>query len=132
VPSIRVVIADDDQLSSRHLGRLLERFPQLDVVGVAQDGEQARELVDRLLPDLLFIDIEMQKLSGFQVLRAIRHKPLVIIVTAHREYSHLVIETDAIYCLRKPFDAAEVQKMMDKIDSIVAIVGGLGSYVGGA
>jgi DNA-binding response OmpR family regulator len=74
----------------------------------------------------------MPKLTGFQVLQAIRHKPLVIVVTAHREYRHLMLETDAIHCLSKPFDAAEVKKMMDKIDRIVLVMGRLGSPAGGA
>jgi two-component system LytT family response regulator len=72
---MRVVIADDDVLSNTHLGRLLEAFAQVEVVGIAVDGQQAVELVDRLDPDLLFLDIEMPKLNGFQVLKSIKQQP---------------------------------------------------------
>jgi two-component system, LytTR family, response regulator len=123
---MRTVIADDDALSSTHLGHLLETFAEVDLVGVAVDGQQAVELVDRLLPDLLFLDIEMPKLNGFQVLKDIKHQPLVIIVTGHGEYRHLSLETDAIYCLSKPFDVAEVCKAMDKIDRIARVMARIG------
>jgi len=124
---MRTVIADDDARSSTHLAHLLEAFTQVELVGVAVDGEQAVELVDRLLPDLLFIDIDMPKLDGFQVLKDIAHQPLVVIVTGHSEYRHLSLETDAIYCLTKPVDAAQVRKAMDKIDRIARIVARIGA-----
>jgi two-component system LytT family response regulator len=128
---MRTVIADDDALSTTHLRHLLEAFPEVELVGVAADGAQAVELVDRLLPDLLFVDIEMPKLNGFQVLKDIEHQPLVIIVTGHGEYRHLSLETDAIYCLSKPFDATELSKAMDKIDRIARIMARIGGQRGG-
>ncbi len=129
---MRTVIADDDALSNTHLGHLLETFAEVDLVGVAVDGQQAVELVDRLLPDLLFLDIEMPKLNGFQVLKDIKHQPLVIIVTGHGEYRHLSLETDAIYCLSKPFDVAEVSKVMDKIGRIARVMARIGGGRGEA
>jgi CheY-like chemotaxis protein len=131
-PAMRVVIADDDVLSNTHLGRLLEAFAQVEVVGVAVDGQQAVELVDRLDPDLLFVDIEMPKLNGFQVLKTIKQQPLVIVVTAHTEFRHLTLETDALYCLSKPFDAAELQKAMDKIDRLARVMARIAARPGAA
>jgi CheY-like chemotaxis protein len=131
-PVMRVVIADDDALSNTHLARLLEAFAHVEVVGVAADGREAVDIVDRLDPDLLFVDVEMPKLNGFQVLESIKLQPLVIIVTAHTEYRHLTLDTDALYCLRKPFDAAELHKAMDKIDRLARVMARIGARLGEA
>ena len=120
-----VVLAEADALSARQLRRLLEPFAQLEVVGVAGDGYEAIEMVDRLEPDLMFIDLEMSKLDGFQVLRALNHKPVVVAMTAQGRYRHMVAETDAVDCLCKPLDAEQIQRVMSKIDRMVRVLGRL-------
>lgn len=116
---LRVVLADDEELAVRQLQRLLGSYPAVEVVGVAGDGEQAVELVDRLLPDLVFVDIEMPGLNGFQVLKAIRHKPMAVVITAHAGYRQMAFESEAIECLVKPLDAEQVQRAMGKIEGLV-------------
>lgn len=122
---IRVVLADDEDLAIRHLQRLLGSYPGVDVVGVASDGEQAVALVDRLQPDLIFVDVEMPGLSGFQVLKAIRHKPMAVVITAHSRYRQMALESEAIECLVKPVDAEQMQRAMGKIEGLVEAAGRL-------
>lgn len=117
--TLRVVIADDEELSVRHLQRLLGTYASVEVVGVAADGLQAVELVDRLRPDLVFVDIEMSGLNGFQVLKTIRHKPMAIVITAHAGYRQMAFESEAVDCLVKPVDAEQVRRAMGKIDVLV-------------
>jgi two-component system, LytTR family, response regulator len=123
--ALRVVLADDEELAVRHLQRLLGAYPVVDVVGVASDGLQAVELVDRLQPDLIFVDVEMPGLSGFQVLKAIRHKPMAVVITAHSRYRQMALESEAIECLVKPVDAEQMQRAMGRIEGLVEAAGRL-------
>jgi two-component system LytT family response regulator len=115
---IRVVLADDEELAIRQLQRLLGSYP-VEVVGVASDGQQAVELVDRLQPDLIFVDVEMPVLNGFQVLKAIRHKPMAVVITAHSRYRQMALESEAVECLVKPVDAEQMQRAMGRIEGLV-------------
>jgi two-component system, LytTR family, response regulator len=122
---IQVVLADDDELSLKQLQRLLGSFPQIKVVGLARDGREAVELVDRVEPDLIFVDVEMPGLNGFQVLRTIKHKPIAVVVTAHSRYKQMAFESDAIECLVKPVDMEQMQRAMGKIETLVKAMGRL-------
>ena len=122
---IQVVLADDDELSLKQLQRLLGSFPQIKVVGLARDGREAVELVDRVEPDLIFVDVEMPGLNGFQVLRTIKHKPIAVVITAHSRYRQMAFESDAIDCLVKPVDMEQMQHAMAKIESLVKAMGRL-------
>jgi YesN/AraC family two-component response regulator len=128
---IQVVLADDDELALTHLRRLLGSFARVRVLGVARDGREAVELVDRVRPDVVFVDVEMPGLSGFQVLKAIRHKPIAVVVTAHGRYGRMVLESDAIECLHKPVDLDQVQRAMDKIENLIKASGRLNGARGG-
>jgi YesN/AraC family two-component response regulator len=128
---IQVVLADDDELALTHLQRLLGAFEGVRVSGVAHDGRAAVELVDRVLPHVVFLDVEMPGLTGFQVLKAIRHKPIAVIVTAHGRYRHMVLESDAIDCLQKPIDMDQMQRAMAKIDHVIQASGRLNGARGG-
>ena len=122
---IQVVLADDDELSLKLLQRLLGSFPQVKVVGLARDGREAVELVDRVEPDLIFIDVEMPGLTGFQVLQTIKHKPIAVVITAHGRYRQMAFESDAVDCLVKPVDMEQMQRAMDKIEGLIKATGRL-------
>jgi two-component system, LytTR family, response regulator len=81
-----LIIIDDEAAARSRLGRLLTEHPEIEVIGEARDGLEALEQIKRLQPDLLFLDIEMPGLSGFDVLRSIPNPvalPLVIFVTGY-------------------------------------------------
>ena len=69
---VRIVLADDHWLMRDETRRILEQYPDLRVVGEAEDGQQALELVERLQPDLAILDIRMPKLSGIEVVRQMK------------------------------------------------------------
>lgn len=103
---IRTVIADDERLARARLTRLLERRDDIEIAGVARDGDETVTMIAELQPDLLLLDIQMPMLSGFEVLAAAGDKrPFVIFTTAYDDYALQAFEVHALDYLLKPFDA---------------------------
>jgi two-component system LytT family response regulator len=104
--TIRTVIVDDEPLARQRLRRLLEADPDVAVLGECGDGEQAVGDLRRLRPDLVFLDVQMPGLDGFDVLRALGGDapPAVVFVTAHDRYALKAFEVHALDYLLKPFD----------------------------
>lgn len=101
------VIVDDEPHARAKLRRFLDDDPRVDVVGEAGDGVEAVRLVEDRAPDLVFLDIQMPEMDGFQVLDALEMDPLprVIFVTAHDEHAIRAFEVRALDYLLKPVDA---------------------------
>ncbi|MCI0496539.1 response regulator [candidate division KSB1 bacterium] len=104
--NIKVLIVDDEQLARNLIRSLLSSVPDLDVVAEAADGKTALEAINHQQPDLMFLDIQMPGLSGFDVLKHIDPKimPHVIFVTAYDQYAIQAFEARAIDYILKPFD----------------------------
>jgi two-component system LytT family response regulator len=113
--TFRAVLVDDEDLAIKRLQRLLRDEPAVEVVGTAENGRKAIELVDELKPDLLFLDIQMPGLTGFDVIRKLRHVPVVIFTTAYDEYALQAFETSAVDYLLKPIEKARLQKALEKL-----------------
>lgn len=120
---IRAVLADDEEPALRQLQRQLQSFEEVSVVGVAHDGLETLEQVERLQPDLLFLDIEMPKLTGFEVMQRLRHKPLVVVITAYDRYWQMLLETEALYLMAKPVDATQLARALERIRNVVRAAG---------
>jgi two-component system LytT family response regulator len=106
--TVRAVIIEDEPLAIDRLRGCLSYMDNLDLVGEARDGEAAIVLIDRVQPDLVFLDIQLPLCSGFEVLRSVRHRPAVIFTTAHNEYAVSAFEWGAFDYLLKPFDKERV------------------------
>lgn len=106
--TIRAVLVEDEPLAIDRLRSCLAFVDDVDLVGEARDGATAVVLIDRLQPDLVFLDIQLPALSGFEILRAVRHRPAVIFVTAHDDYAVSAFEWGAFDYLLKPFDSERV------------------------
>jgi two-component system, LytTR family, response regulator len=118
-PKYKTLIADDEQLARDRLKRLLaEHSDKIEVIGEAQNGIECREMIDRLKPDLVFLDIQMPGLNGFEVLQQSSHSPVVIFCTAYDEYALQAFETNSIDYIVKPVKAERVQKSLEKLDSL--------------
>ncbi len=98
---------------------------------MARNGREAVDKVDRLRPDLLFLDIEMPRLDGFQVLQQIRHRPIVVLVTAHAGHNERATATGAMDLLWKPVEADQIRKVMDRVRRAATHQGGLERKSGG-
>ncbi|MSR46637.1 MAG: response regulator [Planctomycetes bacterium] len=104
--SLRVVLAEDEPLARRALRDFVQEIDGLELVGEAGDGREAVELIDRVQPELLLLDVRMPVVDGLAVLKAIRCRPEVIFTTAWDRYAVAAFELGAIDYLVKPFGRA--------------------------
>jgi two-component system LytT family response regulator len=104
--AIRTVIVDDEPLARQRIRTLLEVDSEIELVGECTDGRQAVAVLRQTKPDLLFLDVQMPALDGFDVLEALRDQPLpvVVFVTAHDRYALRAFDVHALDYLLKPFD----------------------------
>jgi two-component system LytT family response regulator len=109
------VIADDERLPREKLREFLEDVPWLRCVGEAADGLETVDLVNRLKPDLLFLDIRMPGLSGIEVLGRLEHRPTIVFTTAHDEYAVTAFELRALDYLLKPFGRRRFEDTLARI-----------------
>jgi len=101
-----VFIVEDELLALNRVKKLLSSYvSELTLVGSAQRGKLAIEQIETLQPDVLFLDIQLPDMTGFQVLSQLTYQPLVIFTTAYTEYAIQAFETYSIDYLVKPFDA---------------------------
>ena len=118
--TIRAIIADDEEALRNHLGKKLsELWPELEVVGAAQDGESALNMIRGLKPDIAFLDITMPGMSGIDVAKAAAGACLFVFVTAHDEFAVEAFEREAVDYLLKPVTderfAATVRRLKERL-----------------
>jgi two-component system LytT family response regulator len=113
---INVLITDDEPLAREGMRLLLEHEADVKVVGEADDGVTALEQIRVLQPDLVFLDVQMPTLDGFEVLRQIEpdQAPTVIFVTAHDQYAVAAFEVGAVDYLLKPFSDDRFQVALQR------------------
>jgi DNA-binding LytR/AlgR family response regulator len=100
---IRVVIVEDEKPARDRLRRLLADHADVTLEGEASDASAAVALIDRVRPDLCFLDVQMPEGDGFEVLRRIRHRPRIIFTTAYDRYAVPAFEVNSLDYLLKPF-----------------------------
>ncbi len=114
-PMIRALLVDDEQLARERLRRLLTAFDDLEVVGEAEDGEQAVEQILELKPDLVFLDIQMPGCSGMEVAASIPSpRPRIVFCTAFEEYAVDAFELHAVDYLLKPINRTRLARAIDR------------------
>src|SRR5918998_1451949 len=103
---IRTLIVDDEPLARERIRALLTDQPDVEVIGEARDGEEAVKAILAQEPDLVFLDIQMPKMDGFEVIRTVgaENMPLVVFVTAYDQHALKAFEVRALDYLLKPFD----------------------------
>jgi two-component system, LytTR family, response regulator len=102
---VRVLIVDDEMLARSILAEHLGKIPDVELVGQAANGFEAVKLAEELAPDLMFLDIQMPKLTGFEVLELLGDKaPAVIFTTAYDEYALRAFDVHAVDYLLKPVE----------------------------
>lgn len=118
---LRAIIADDEPLARERVRSLLAGEPDLEVVAECSNGTQTLKAAQEHRPDLLFLDVQMPRLNGFEVLEALESEqmPIVIFTTAHDEHAMRAFEVNALDYLLKPFTEARfktaVQRARDQL-----------------
>lgn len=109
---LRTLLVDDEPLALERLHSLLEEDADLEILGSSSDGLQALETIRALKPDLLFLDIQMPELDGFEVLEALppEEMPLVVFATAYDQHAIRAFEARALDYLLKPFSAERLRE----------------------
>jgi two-component system, LytTR family, response regulator LytT len=114
---LRAVLVDDEQLARDELGYLLGQIGGIDVIGQAGNGVEALTAIDRLQPDLVFLDVQMPGLTGFEVARRMLDKHAsshIIFVTAYDQYAIDAFEVNAVDYLLKPVDPSRLETAIDR------------------
>jgi two-component system LytT family response regulator len=123
--SLRVVIVDDEPLARRRLKALLKGEPSVDVVGESEDGESALTAIRRLRPDLVFLDVQMPGLDGFDLIELLKPDecPAVIFVTAYDRYAMRAFDVHAADYLLKPFERGRLRKALARAAALAGSAG---------
>ena len=113
---ISTIIADDEPLARERIRTLLADEPDVEIVAECADGAQAFQETQQRRPDLLFLDVQMPRLDGFEVLEALSPGPLPVVVftTAHDEHAIRAFEFNALDYLLKPFTEARFKMALQK------------------
>ncbi|MGB0034278.1 MAG: response regulator [Candidatus Acidiferrales bacterium] len=111
---IRAVVVDDEQLARQVLREFLEKHPEIELVAECANGFEAVKLATELKPDLVFLDVQMPKLDGFEVLELIGTDAAIVFVTAHDNYAIKAFEVHAVDYLLKPFGEDRFEAALER------------------
>jgi two-component system, LytTR family, response regulator len=112
---MKALLVDDERIARQELRRLLAAHPTIEVVGEAQNGEQALELIPKLAPDVIFLDIQMPEMTGFEMLSQLDDVPQIIFTTAYDEYAIKAFEVSALDYLLKPIAPERLASAVAKL-----------------
>ena len=112
---LRIAIVDDEDLARAVVREYLAGIPDVEVVAECANGFEAVKAVSDLQPDLLILDVQMPKLSGFEVLELVRRDVAVVFVTAYDQYAIRAFEVHAVDYLLKPFGADRLAAAIDRV-----------------
>jgi two-component system LytT family response regulator len=113
---IRTVIVDDEELGRDRIQTLLEQQPDVEIIGVCSNGAEAVEVIERAQPDLVFLDVQMPDMDGFEVVGSLDSGklPAIVFVTAHDGHAIRAFEIHALDFLLKPFDQTRFEKALER------------------
>jgi two-component system LytT family response regulator len=109
------IVIDDERLARNELKKLLSDYPEVEVIGEAGNVDEAIKLIEELIPDLIFLDIQMPAKTGFDLLAELNNVPSVIFTTAHDEYALKAFEVNALDYLLKPIDPKRLSDAIQKV-----------------
>jgi two-component system, LytTR family, response regulator LytT len=120
VPALRAVVVDDEHLARQRLTGFLGKLDDVEIVGQASNGVEALQIIEETSPDLVFLDVQMPGMDGFEVLKALRDPPQVVFATAYDEYALRAFEVEAVDYLLKPFARQRVEDAVNRVRTRMA------------
>ena len=112
---VRTVIVEDEQHARESLREYAAAIDWIELVGEATDGKEGVRTIDKLQPDLIFLDITLPEMSGLEVLQRVKHKPEVVFTTAYDQYAIAAFELGALDYLLKPFGRQRFQTAVERL-----------------
>ena len=122
---IRALIADDESSARSRLRKLLAAHPGIVIEADAQDGVETLEAIRKFRPAVVFLDVQMPGLNGFEVIQALTPEelPLIVFVTAYDEYALAAFEANAVAYLLKPVERSRLQSVVQRLEQIAGTPG---------
>ncbi len=115
---MKAILVDDEHLARFELRRLLRAHPEIEIAGEAQDGDEALRLIREITPDVMFLDIQMPEMTGFDLLEKIEDDlPDVIFTTAYDQYAIKAFEVNALDYLLKPIAPQRLNAALSRLDN---------------
>lgn len=118
--TIKTVIIDDEQLAIDMIKNYLQNHEDIEIVAACNNGFEGLKAIHEMKPDLVFLDIMMPKLSGFEMLELLDHHPVIIFSTAFDQYALKAFEQNAIDYLLKPYAQDRIDLALDKARKQIA------------
>jgi two-component system, LytTR family, response regulator len=112
---MRAIVIDDERLARKELINLLNQLETVEVVGEAVNVEDAKEKIEQLAPDVIFLDIQMPEKTGFDLLEELDHVPHVIFTTAYDEYALKAFQVNALDYLLKPIEPKRLEEAINRL-----------------
>ena len=113
--TIKAVIVEDSRLARNELKELLKAYPEIELVGEAENVDDGVELIEEKKPDMLFLDINMPEKDGFELLKMLNEVPITVFTTAYDEYAIKSFEYNALDYLLKPINEKRFALAIDKV-----------------
>ena len=112
---MRAILIDDERLARAELRKLLQEYPEIEIIDEASNAEEGIHKIEQHNPDLIFLDIQMPGKTGFDMLSELDHAPQVIFTTAYDEYALKAFEVNALDYLLKPVEPKRLADAVEKI-----------------
>jgi two-component system, LytTR family, response regulator len=117
--TIRTLIVDDEPIARQVLREQLEVFPEVEIAGEAENGPEALRKIAEIQPDLVFLDLQMPVMGGFELVQKLAGPaPVIVIVTAYNEHAIRAFEAGAIDYLLKPVSEQRLKKAIDRVRGV--------------
>ncbi|MCP4725678.1 MAG: response regulator [bacterium] len=116
---IRAIIIDDEKPARSRIKRLMSKFDGFELAGEAQNGEEGIELIEEIHPDVVFLDIKMPRLTGFEMLNRLEKPPYIVFITAYDKYALKAFEENTLDYLLKPVSEEDFSRAVSKISGVL-------------
>ena len=111
---MKIIIVDDEAPARLKIKQYLKDYPDIEIVGEADNGADAVQEIKKKKPDLVFLDIQMPEMDGFEVIKALSEPPLIIFATAYDQYAIQALEVNSIDYLLKPFSKSRLKDALER------------------
>jgi two-component system LytT family response regulator len=112
---LQTLIIEDEELARNLLRSYLKDQPNIEIIGECENGFDGVKAINEKKPDLVFLDIQMPKITGFEMIELLDYKPQIIFTTAYDQYALKAFELNAVDYLLKPFSKERMQKAIEKV-----------------
>ncbi len=112
---LRTIIVEDEELARNLMKSFLKGSDKIEIIAECENGFEGVKMINELKPDLVFLDIQMPKITGFELLELLEHKPQIIFATAYDQYAIKAFEFNAADYLLKPYSKDRLLEAVDKV-----------------